>query len=570
MKSVTNLMLSRVIRLNRIIPIKTLKQEMDLLDNSPLRIDMELLKKSLINEDQQAFILAQCFGYESKDINTVGYDEKVVRMVTSGFVDKHKAIPLLLEDGLNKKTKNLEKTVYVALTDPFAYGVIETFEVIFNAKIKVFVTSASKIDKIKSLIFSKALVSDAISEYTNDQKILVSDDEDIDGADVLSAPAVKLADSIIKEGIASGASDIHIEPYEEIVRVRNRIDGVLYESTNFDSNLFPALSTRFKILSQMNIAERRIPQDGRINQQINGVDYDFRVSTLPTVYGEKIVIRILDTTAFSFTREKLGFLNKENGLIDELIQKPHGIILLTGPTGCGKSTTLYSFIKELNKIGTNIITVEDPVEYTMEGVNQVQVNQKANMTFASALRSILRQDPNIIMIGEIRDEETAEIAIRSAITGHLVLSTLHTNDAAGAVTRLIDMGIEPYFVSDALAGVIAQRLVRRLCPNCKKRILSTASDNRILGIKKSKYIYEPIGCPACNNTGYKGRVAIHEVLVMNNDLKEMILEKHSTEEIKEKAISLGMLELKDTCKEKVFNGETSVAELSSILYSRKQ
>jgi type IV pilus assembly protein PilB len=557
--------MGRIVRLNKMLDDKTLKKELDLLDNTSLRLDEELLKKNLITENQRAKLLADFFHLHYDEIENIGFEEHVVREVTTGFVTKHLILPI------GKIKNKYDQTEYtVAIGDPFDPDSITLTKAIFGENVNIIVSTPSRIQKIQAIVFTKAHVADAISEYSENDKDKEKDQEEekID-ADVLSAPAVKLAENIMREGIASGASDIHVEPYEENVRVRYRVDGVLQEGTTFEKKLFPALSTRFKILAGMNIAERRVPQDGRIKQKWDEIDYDFRVSTLPTVYGEKIVIRILDTTTFAFTRKKLGFLPKENDQIDVLLKKPHGIILLTGPTGCGKSTTLYSFIQEINDSHTNIITVEDPVEYTMEGVNQVQVNNKANLTFASALRSILRQDPNVIMIGEIRDEETAEIAIRSAITGHLVLSTLHTNDAVGAVNRLIDMKVQPYFVSDALAGVIAQRLVRRLCPNCKKKEYATKTEMSILHIRKPKYVYHACGCPACRGTGYKGRIGIHEVFVIDDEIRDMILDHVPTDQLKAKAQEKGMMTLVETCKEAVYRGDTSVDELAGIMYSKK-
>ncbi|MGN1235060.1 MAG: GspE/PulE family protein, partial [Christensenellaceae bacterium] len=304
--------------------------------------------------------------------------------------------------------------------------------------------------------------------------------------------------------------------------------------------------------------------DGRINMVVGGKEYDFRVSSLPTVYGEKFVIRILDKTSFHFTREDLAFTERENEVIDKMLLRPHGIILLTGPTGCGKSTTLYSFLKEINHPDVNIVTVEDPVEYTLAGVNQTQVNTKANMTFATALRSILRQDPDVIMIGEIRDEETAEIAVRAAITGHLVFSTLHTNDASSAVIRLEDMGVQDYLVADALVGVIAQRLVKRLCPACKKRGRTNPKEMDILGIAEPVSIARPQGCQFCNNTGYKGRIAVHEIMFVNEEMKMAVSKGKDLDVLRELAIQNGMSTLWSSCRSLVMKGVTSIQELMTL------
>jgi type IV pilus assembly protein PilB len=346
--------------------------------------------------------------------------------------------------------------------------------------------------------------------------------------------------------------------------VRYRIDGDLQERAEFPINSYSAISARIKIMAGLDIAERRIPQDGRINMIIGGKEFDFRVSSLPTVFGEKFVIRVLDKTSFRFTREDLGFNEKENVLIDKMLGRPHGIILLTGPTGCGKSTTLYSFLKEVNTSAVNIVTVEDPVEYMMTGINQTQVNTKANMTFSAALRSILRQDPDIIMIGEMRDEETAEIAVRAAITGHLVFSTLHTNDAPGAITRLEDMGVADYLVADALVGVIAQRLVKRLCPECKLKDKTNAKEMEMLGIPEPMTIYRPRGCQFCNNTGYKGRIAVHEIMYMNENMRSAVVREKNLEVLRGLARENGMVTLRNSCFELVEKGITSIQELMTV------
>ena len=346
--------------------------------------------------------------------------------------------------------------------------------------------------------------------------------------------------------------------------MRYRIDGDLQERAEFPTASYSAISARIKIMSGMDIAERRIPQDGRINLIVGGKEYDFRISSLPTMFGEKFVIRVLDRSSFRFTREDLGFTEAENEVLDKMLTRPHGIILLTGPTGCGKSTTLYAFLKEINKPEVNIVTVEDPVEYVMAGINQTQVNVKANMTFAVALRSILRQDPDIIMVGEMRDEETAEIAVRAAITGHLVFSTLHTNDAPGSITRLQDMGVEDYLVADSLVGVIAQRLVKRLCPACKKRSKTTQKEMEILGIDEPVNIFRPQGCQFCNGTGYKGRIAVHEMMYINDNMRNAIVTEKNLERLRDIAKENGMVTLWNSCKSLVFKGVTSIQELLTL------
>lgn len=533
--------------------------------NEDISFSELLIKDDLANEEQFANACATLFGFEYLNIDKIAIDENIVKTLTFDFISKYKFIPLAFDQSSNR--------YIVILSNPFDPNALRLIYAMFGYDALIVVTTSSKLVRIQARVFSKNEIYQTIQDYNKQEAVeeAISANAlsvDFENADLINSPAVRLVDSCLNDAVAVGASDIHIEPYENIVRIRYRIDGVLYENTAFSTKLFPAVVTRIKIISKLNIAERRIPQDGRISKVYNGVPYDFRVSTLPTTFGEKIVIRVLDTNSFNFDRSKLGFLPQENLIVDELLKKPYGIILLTGPTGCGKSTTLYSFIKEINKPDVNIITVEDPVEYSIPGINQVQVNNKANLTFATALRSILRQDPNIVMIGEIRDEETAEIAMRMAITGHLVFSTLHTNDASGAVTRLIDLGLQPYFVSDALVGVISQRLVRRLCPECKVAYMSSKTENEVLHLSRSRKIFKPCGCPACHNTGYKGRLGVHEILKLSDSLKELIVTNATTQQIRDLALQEGMLDLFATCKEAVLSGQTSVAEFLSILYNK--
>lgn len=391
-------------------------------------------------------------------------------------------------------------------------------------------------------------------------------------SDVANSPAVRFVDSTLEEAVKVGASDIHIEPSEDRVLVRYRIDGDLHEKASFDIKSFPSIATRVKILADIDIAEKRIPQDGHISQTIAGERCDFRVSTLPTIHGEKFVIRVLDKKLFSMSLQELNFSKDVNETIGKILHHPHGIILLTGPTGSGKTTTLYSFLRELNKPTVNIVTIEDPVEFSFNGINQIQVNNKADLTFAASLRSILRQDPDIIMVGEIRDEETAQIAIRAAITGHLVLSTLHTNEAPGAVTRLIDMGVPSYLVSDALVAVISQRLLRRLCPHCRRPVEATPEQKKVLALKSDAIIYEKNGCPYCNMTGYKGRLAVHEIMYLNDELREIISKGDVTiEDIRDAAIQrAGMKPIFTAARNCVLRGDTSYNDLISMIVTEER
>jgi type IV pilus assembly protein PilB len=364
------------------------------------------------------------------------------------------------------------------------------------------------------------------------------------------------------------ASDIHIEPFEDRIRVRYRIDGALYERAKYNTSVLSAVIARIKIIGGMDISEKRKPQDGRITQIVDRVEYDIRVSILPTVYGEKVVMRLTAKAALSRNKSQLGLKPYELEQFDYILRNPHGILLVTGPTGSGKSTTLYTALSELNKEDVNIITVEDPVEANIDGINQVQVNNKAEMTFAAALRSILRQDPDIIMIGEIRDQETASIAVQAAITGHLVVSTLHTNSSASTITRLEDMGIESYLIADSVVGVVAQRLVRRLCTSCKKPRLANTDEKAVMDLPEEKEvtIYEPCGCPKCDNTGYRGRIGVYEIMKMTPKLKTIISKREGADKIKEQALAEGMHTLHMSATDYVLEGITSYSEMIRVSF----
>ncbi len=381
----------------------------------------------------------------------------------------------------------------------------------------------------------------------------------------LDAPIIKLCDSIVKDAIHRGASDIHIEPFLQGVVVRFRVDGRLNRIEELSTHLYPALLARYKIMANLNIAEHRLPQDGKISMEVSGVPYDFRVSTMPAVHGEKLVIRIYNRNFRSGDLASLGFSQPQRELVMSMLTRPHGIILLTGPTGSGKSTTLYTFLRYLNREDVNIMTVEDPVENLIDGINQVQVNPKANLTFATALRSFLRQDPDIIMLGEIRDEETAQIATRAAVTGHLVLSSIHTNDAGSVIARLINMGVPKYLVADALLGAISQRLVRKLCPKCKRPKITDAAELKLLGLSAPCRIFEPVGCSYCGNTGYLGRVGVFEMMLMNDEIHELILSDRFSGNQITAVIARNTGTVLDRIRERVLAGETGLEEYARMM-----
>ena len=528
-----------------------------------LPADKYLLGQKICTEATALSALGEFYNMAYCEMDMLEVDRDLIERFNLDFLKEKKIVPVRID-------KN--NVLLVACGRPLDFASKSTIATFHTGRVEFILVPPVQIDIFVDGIAAVKSTQIALQDLKKERdkrtvKNAMSDPENqaIESeSDVINAPSVRLVDSIIKEAIPFRASDIHIEPFEKVVRVRYRIDGDLQDRAEFLIESYPAISARIKIMSGINIAERRIPQDGRINYVINGTEYDFRVSTMPTVYGEKFVIRILDKSAFGFSRQELGFTVESNQIIDKILAHPHGIVLMTGPTGCGKSTTLYSFLRELNKEDVNIITVEDPVEYTLFGINQTQVNTKADMTFAAALRSILRQDPDVIMIGEIRDEETAQIAIRAAITGHLVFSTLHTNDAPGALTRLMDMGVSSYLVADSLVGVISQRLVKRLCPMCKKKGKTNAREMAMLGISAPVSICRPMGCQFCNNTGYKGRIAVHEIMYLNESIRGALSKNITTEQLREVAIKNGMVPMWNACREYVFKGITSLQELMTL------
>lgn len=540
--------------------LEFIESELERLNMTP---EKYLTLKEYCTETGAYEVLADYYNIPFVEVDMLDIDENLTSMFTYEIMRRNKFIPVTVD-------KN--GVLLIATGSILDANTLSSISLVFNGNVDYVLVPPSQIERYIDSIVAVIQTSEALVDLNNakDEEIFkLAKSFDIASAlnkdeEVINNPSVRLVDSIIREAIPFRASDIHIEPFEKVIKVRYRIDGDLQNRADIPIESYGAICARLKIMSGMNIAERRTPQDGRINMIVAGKEYDFRVSCLPTIYGEKFVIRILDKSSFNFTRYDLGFNDNENHIVDKILARPHGIVLLTGPTGSGKSTTLYTFLKEVNKPTVNIITVEDPVEYTMMGINQTQVNTKANMTFAAALRSILRQDPDIIMVGEIRDEETAQIAIRSAITGHLVFSTLHTNDAPGAIIRLEDMGVPDYLVSDALVGVIAQRLVKRLCPACKKRGKTNAKEMELLGIAEPISIFRPQGCQFCNNTGYKGRVAVHEVMYVTDELKALIVREKTLDKLRELAKEGGMVPLWNACRELVFKGHTSIQELMTM------
>lgn len=460
-------------------------------------------------------------------------DEKIVKLIPKSIAVKHKLFPIKREND----------SLIVAMVDPYNFIAKEDISLYTDLNIKAIPALDSEIQEF-------------FDEYFDIQDDSVKSE---------FLPVVKLIDDIIERAIEMNASDIHIEPTKDNIRIRFRIDGDLHTIKRISLNYSATIVSRIKVIGNMDIAEKRIAQDGRVEVIVNDYDIDIRLSTMPTVYGEKIVLRLLNKTNFNYEIKDLGFNKKNLNSFLEIISQPHGMVLVTGPTGCGKSTTMYTVLKEINTEDKNIITVEDPVEYKIHGLNQIQVNKKAGLDFASGLRSILRQDPDYIFIGEIRDQETSRLAVRAAITGHLIFSTLHTNDSVSAIHRLMDMGIEPYLLSSSLIGVISQRLIKLLCPKCKKAYLANESQKKVLQIDglDEVYLFNPMGCDHCNN-GYLGRTAIYEVFNVDSDIRSLIDDNSNVNRIKETALKYGMTTLFDSAKELLLTGNTSFEEAMKI------
>ncbi len=494
------------------------------------------------------------------DLDNIEINTEAVQMVPEALARKHTVIAINVQG----------KRLTVATNDPVNFIVLEDIKVSTGMDTVPVLATTSAINKAIGKCYSMQNVDsviDSVNAMGGDLGEMSTDEAESKDR-VESAPIVKLATTIIENSYRADATDIHIEPFKTYTRIRIRVNGDLVELMNISSAVHSALTTRLKLISGMNIAEKRIPQDGRFTQVVDGTTLDVRVSSLPTVHGEKIVIRILSTGQIALRKiTDLGMSDYNYAMFEHMLRVPHGVILVTGPTGSGKTTTLYAALGELAKPNVNVITVEDPVEKAIDGINQCQVNTKAGMTFAAALRSILRQDPDIVMVGEMRDAETADIGIRAAITGHLVLSTLHTNDAASTVVRLVDMGVAPYMVATSLIGVIAQRLIKVLCPECKKPRMSTDEENELMRVPHSIQIYEPCGCQSCNNTGYRGRTAIHEIIHCNSKVSSIIAAGGTKEEIEAAAKEIGTKLLRDNASELVQAGQTSIDELVRATFS---
>lgn len=515
-----------------------------------------LVKTGAISERAFAEFLSQTYNAPAVDLDELEADEHSIELIPSEVATKFQVVPIKREG----------RVLTVAMANPDNIFAIDDIKFITGLEVRPVVATETAIKRAIDRFYESAdSLAEVMKDMQEDFEIVEEMDEDGGLAEAQSedAPVVKLVNSLITDAVNKGASDIHIEPFEKKLRVRYRIDGVLHEMMSPPYKMKSAVLSRLKIMAELDIAEKRVPQDGRIKIRIGNKKIDLRVSSLPTIFGEKIVMRILDKSNLQIDLTKLGFQPEALQKLIKGIEMPYGMVLVTGPTGSGKTTTLYSALNRINLPEFNIMTAEDPVEYNIDGINQVMMHEEIGLTFAAALKAFLRQDPNIIMVGEIRDLETASIAVKAALTGHLVLSTLHTNDAPSTINRMIDMGIEPFLVASSVNVIMAQRLIRKLCTKCKKseKIHSEALRELGLGAEETFEIYAPVGCPACSNTGYSGRSGLYEVMPVSDALREMILNRASASEIKEQAVREGMITLRGDGILKLKNGVTSLEEV---------
>jgi type IV pilus assembly protein PilB len=519
-----------------------------------------LVDYEIISKDELLGLIARNLGTDVVDITIVDVEKEIIDMIDPSTIRMYNVIPLKYED----------ETLTVASSNPLNYQIAEELHFILGKNIFIVISSPEDIETAIEKYYP--IDSGSMHDMLESMDIEIDDGGDLEGEDLSSiedaaglTPIVRFVDVILYQAIKAEASDIHFEPFEKEFKIRYRVDGALYEMTPPPQNLATPVISRVKILSGLNIAERRLPQDGRIQLRIAGRPVDLRVSTLPTAHGESVVLRVLDRSVINLDLDVLGISPTVLGQIRDIIHLPNGIFLVTGPTGSGKTTTLYSALKEINTIEDKLLTAEDPIEYDIEGIIQLPINDSIGMTFARALKAFLRQDPDRIMLGEIRDLETAQMAIQASLTGHFVFSTLHTNDAAGTVTRLIDMGVEPFLITSSLEGILGQRLIRKICDSCKTAFEPTDEDLKLLGLEREdagdRKFYYGKGCTICNQTGYKGRKALSELLIASKEIKELIIEEAPTLVIRAKARELGMNTLREDGIRSILDGDTTIEEV---------
>jgi type IV pilus assembly protein PilB len=535
------------------LPRERVDQAVDQGKSTGRSAEQVLVEASAITGDQLARATAQRFGLYYADLNVYKADVGALNLISSQAARRLNAVPI----GFDERGQ-----LMVAMSDPSNVLALDDLKLMTGHEVRPVVASA---DDIAGAISRMSRLDEAVAEAVMEGEEELADVTEIrESAD--DAPVIKLVNSIIAQAVEEGASDIHFEPEGRDMRVRFRVDGVLRETTQIPRRMVPGVISRVKIMADLDIAEKRVPQDGRVSLTVDGHAIDTRVVTMPRVDGEGIVMRILDKSAALIGLDQLGMSHQSEELFEDGFRRSYGAVLVTGPTGSGKSTTLYAALNEINDPQRNIITIEDPVEYQMDGINQLQVNLKAGLTFAGGLRSMLRADPDVIMVGEIRDGETAKIAVESALTGHLVLSTLHTNDAPSAITRLTEMGIEPFLTASAVCTIVAQRLVRQLCTYCKKRTMLSVSSLETAGFNVAFDLeaYEPVGCGRCGSSGYKGRTGLYEVMAISDEIRDLTVERASAEDIRKVAVGQGMRPLRVDGFEKVKNGITSIAEVARV------
>ncbi|MCX5681673.1 MAG: GspE/PulE family protein [Candidatus Omnitrophica bacterium] len=537
----------------KLVTAEQIEQARSEVSRTGLSMEKALEKLKFINEEDIVRVHADALGIPSLNLETCQLEAGLIKLIPESIARKYKILPLFkIGDNLN-----------VGMVNPSDIVAIDNVRrLIPDVNIEVILVSDKSMEKTLDTCYGAGTTASKIAKIIGEGKrsrqpgLVESADE---------SPVIKIVDSLIAEAIKNRASDIHIEPEQKALRIRYRVDGLLQEVDLLPKKLQDSVISRVKVLANMDIAETRSAQDGRINIKLENKELDIRVSTFPTIYGENVVLRLLDKTSVLLGLKELGFLEENLAAFAKLIRRPNGIILVTGPTGSGKTTTLYAALTSVSSVEKNIITIEDPVEYELPLIRQTPINPKAGITFANGLRNILRQDPDIIMVGEIRDKETAEIAIQASLTGHLVFSTLHTNDAPSALTRLIDMGVEPFLVSSSLIGILAQRLVRLICPKCKEKYTPDPDVLKDLGLPKEGDYFHGHGCPACKKTGFVGRIGIFEMLIISEDVRQMVEVKRSADEIKKKAISLGMLTLRQDGIVKIQRGLTTPDEVLRVV-----
>ena len=518
--------------------------------------DRVLLDRGAISPEGVAIALAERHGLDYVDLSVFNVDMSAAHLVTSHVAKRHDALPIAMVG---------DRALLVAMSDPANVHAVDDIAILTGYQIRVAVTTS---EDISNVVARLARVGDVVQDNGDDAGLAGGEATVVELHETADdAPVVRLVHQLVAEAVEQGASDLHLTPDGEDLRVRFRVDGVLRDITTVPRRLAAGVVSRMKIMAELDIAERRVPQDGRVGLTIDGHRVDLRVVTVPTVRGEGVVMRILDKEAVVMDLAELGMGEAELTRFRRAYTQSHGAVLVTGPTGSGKSTTLYAALDDVNTPDKHIITIEDPVEYQIDGITQIQVNARAGLQFATGLRAIVRADPDVIMVGEIRDRETAQIAIEAALTGHLVLSTLHTNDAATSITRLIEMGIEPFLVASALDCVVAQRLVRVLCPHCKRRMVLPMATLREYGYAAGFDVegYEPVGCKHCGGLGYRGRTGIYEVMTISPEIRALALERRSADEILEMAVLQGMHRLKDDGLDKVKQGRTSMAEIARVV-----